>query len=303
MISHAEAAHRWAAGIEVERRQSSNVFTDNAGRIFSYGMHFCMGRIYNGVLFYTKERYSNSTSKHQGLMLSAASHFPRVACASQGPEYHGFNMDRNFIDCNLAAWRREVERTARKLQKARKPEIYINELSAIAGEVRAFCEALKIRVPVYFSTLTNVDKLTALKEHARKEAAREARAAERIQKAQEAAARRREREAREYAAMLKLTEPEKAAKFQAGKIQYYESEFQTIRYNAKSNRFETSKGVQIPLEIGKRFYQALKENLLQTGQNVLYYTIREVSEIVRVGCHNFKKDYLLEYGSKFFAEA
>ena len=301
MLSNYEAAHRWAQGIEVERGKASNIFSDGKGRIFSYGMHFCMGRIYNGVLFYTKERYSNSTSKHQSYMLSAASHLPQIACASQGPEYYGFKMDKEFQTYNFAAWRAEVERIGRKLQKARKPEIYLLELSRVVAEVTAFCNALSIRVPFFFRTLTTAEKIDSLKDHARKEIAREAKAAERMRKAQEAAARRREKEAREYAEMCKRTESENRAKFEDGKIEYYNSEYQTIRYNAKKERFETSKGVQIPREIGKRFYLALKDNKLQTGENVLYYRINQISEVIKIGCHNFKKDYLLDYGARFFA--
>jgi len=275
MKSNYEVCHLWAQGYEV---RNCNIIAESNGIIYSYGRHFAMGRIYNGMVFYTLERYSVTTSKHQGLMLSACSHYKMIPCATQGREYYGFAMDKAFIDANFTAWEREINAILPLLNKARKPEKYLNQVAVICSRVALFASALGVSVPAYFRNLTTASNYEEVKEYAKREA--------------EKAERKRARE-----------EKQKAEKFNNFEIYSYNSEYQAIRYNSKTQRFETSKGVEIPLEIGKRFYLALSHNELQEGQKVLYYTIEKLGKVLQIGCHKFRKSYLINYGKKFFAEA
>lgn len=286
-----EVCHRWANNVEVRSYYRSypnnNIFYDNSGRIYSYGTHFCMGRLVNGIVFYTLETYSNSTSKHQNYMLRASSQYRKIACALQGARggyysgySHVFDIDsREFQEANFNAWIGEIEAASRLLQKARKPEKYLAQIAHICGLARDFAEACGCKLPKAFINFASADNAEAVKEYARKQAARAAR---------EAAKKEREKE----------------VKFNNFEISSYSSEYQTVRYNAKSNRFETSKAVQIPFEIGKRFYQALKAGEIKIGDSVLYYTVRgQKKDVIEIGCHTFKKSYLLKYGKTIFAEA
>ena len=78
--SNSEVAHRWANGIG-ERCTGSHMFFEG-NIIYSYGYHFPMAIKWNGYVLYNEERYSVSTSKHQGYVLGACSHLDVVVCAS-----------------------------------------------------------------------------------------------------------------------------------------------------------------------------------------------------------------------------
>lgn len=291
-ITNYEICHRWANKREVRAYYRSfpnnNVFYDNSGRIYSYGSHFCMARLINDVVFYTLERYSNSTAKHQNEMLSASRQYTHIACAVQGrrsSDYYSsysyvFDVDTpEFQQANFDAWKAQIEEQTRLLQKARKPEKYLAEIAHICRLASIFADACGCKLPILFRQFVNASNLDAVKEYARKEAAR----AERMRAKEE-----RERE----------------AKFQSFEISSYRSEFQSVRMNEKTNRFETSLAVQIPFEIGKRFYNALKAGEIKIGDSVLYYNVRSNNgSIIKIGCHTFRKAYLLRYGKAIFETA
>ena len=291
-ITNYEICHRWANKREVRAYYRSfpnnNVFYDNSGRIYSYGSHFCMARLINDVVFYTLERYSNSTAKHQNEMLSASRQYTHIACAVQGRRSSGYYSSYSYVfdvdtpefqQANFDAWKAQIEEQTRLLQKARKPEKYLAEIAHICRQASDFADACKCKLPILFRQFVNASNLDAVKEYARKEAAR----AER---------------------MRAKEEKEREIKFQNFEISSYRSDYQTVRLNEKSNRFETSLAVQIPFEIGKRFYNALKAGEIKIGDSVLYYDVRSLKEnVIKIGCHNFKKSYLLKYGKAIFETA
>lgn len=41
---------------------------------------------------------------------------------------------------------------------------------------------------------------------------------------------------------------------------------------------------------------------LKVGDTVLYYHVSKVGDTIHIGCHTFKKKYLLEYGKQMFNE-
>lgn len=273
--SHYDVAHRFANGIG-ERCHGNNVFFEG-DTIYSYGYHFPMAIKYNGKLLFNDARYSVSTSKHQAIVLSACRQYEFIHCAT----LEGFwpSNPKGFIEKNLELWSERLREIIEgPMCRARNPKKYLSQILGITEKVDAFCKFFKVRVPSEFNRYVNTkDREQALefaKEVAKKEAARKRKA-----------------------------DKDAAEKFINFERNYFNGEYQIVRLRTDKNRFETSLGVQIPFEIGREFYEKMRDNLLKVGDSVLYYRVRSVGSEIKVGCHTFKRTWLMNYGKKVFANA
>lgn len=271
--SNSEVAHRFATGIGERCTGSHMFFEDNI--IYSYGYHFPMAIKWNGKVLFNDDRYSVTTSTHQGYVLGACSHMDIVHCAS----LDDFDVRDNcrFIDKNLRLWEHEVDRLVSSMAVARKPEIWLDKILQVVDKVERFCELFDLAVPEAFYKF-RVD--------------------EELEKARVAA-----KEMRKAAAAIeKKRQAEEIQKFHEFKTNWVNLPYQIVRYREDKNRFETSMNVQIPYETGLEFYRKLRDGQLKVGDKVLYYTVNRVAETISIGCHTFKKSYLLEYGKQMFNE-
>lgn len=274
--SNSEVAHRFATGIG-ERCTGSHMFFEG-NVIYSYGYHFPMAIKWNGYVLYNDDSYSVSTSKHQGYVLGACSHMDIVHCASLEHFNKWDNCPTNgFIGRNLKLWQDEVDELTKKMALARKPEKWLSDILRVVDKVERFCGVFDEKVPETFYRFSDEEAIANAKEFAKLEM-KEA----------------REREAKRQA--------EEVQRFHEFKKNWVNLPYQIVRYREDKNRFETSKGVEIPYEIGKRFYQKLRDGELKVGDKVLYYRVTKVGDTIHIGCHTFKKKYLLEYGKQMFNE-
>lgn len=76
-----EVPHIWAQQHQSEGRGYGNIFFEE-DKIYSYGRHFCMGRILpgNDVAVLTTRTHSITTSKQMGYVKQAVTHLKRVYC-------------------------------------------------------------------------------------------------------------------------------------------------------------------------------------------------------------------------------
>ena len=274
MYSNYEVAHRFATGIG-ERCTGSHMFFEG-DIIYSYGYHFPMAIKYKGYLLFSEQGYSVTTAKHQNYVLGACSHMDIVYCATLDGWYKGPN--RHFYDKNLNSWISTVEALVVKMGRATKPSKYAVEILRIVKGVERFCDVFGIPVPAYFLSFKDEKTMEAARVEAKEQAKREAEERRKL-------------------------EEEMMHKFLEFKCDYYIGKYQIVRYRSDKNRFETSKGVQIPFEKGLEFYRALRDGTLEVGDRVLgWYRVNEVGSDVRIGCHTFKRSWLLEYGKKMFNE-
>ena len=274
--SNSEVAHRFATGIG-ERCTGSHMFFEG-NVIYSYGHHFPMAIKWNGYVLYNDEKYSVSTCKHQGYVLGACSHLDIVHCASLDHFDTWNNTPTNgFIVRNLKLWQDEVDELTKKMALARKPEKWLSEILRVVDKVERFCEVFEEKVPETFYRFNDEEKVAIARAFAKQEM-------------KEENERERQRQAEEI------------QKFHEFKKSWVNLPYQIVRYRAEKNRFETSKGVEIPYEIGKRFYEALRDGTLNVGYKVLYYVVSKVGDTIKIGCHTFKKKYLLDYGKQMFNE-
>lgn len=274
--SNYDVAHRFATGIG-ERCTGSHMFFEG-NVIYSYGYHFPMAIKWNGYVLYNDERYSVSTCKHQGYVLGACIHMDIVHCASLDRFDTWNNTPTNgFIVRNLKLWQDEVDELTKKMALARKPEKWLSEILRVVDKVERFCEVFEKDVPEEFYRFNDEEKVAIARAFAKQEM-------------KEENERERQRQADEI------------QKFHEFKKSWVNLPYQIVRYREDKNRFETSKAVEIPYEIGRRFYQKLRDGELKVGDSVLYYRVTKVGDTIKIGCHTFKKKYLLDYGKQMFNE-
>ena len=79
MATNSQVAHAWANKTGKHCRGSNFFYDDDT--IYSYGGHFPIARHMDGVVLFTTESYSNSTSKHLGHASNACNHLTRFNVA------------------------------------------------------------------------------------------------------------------------------------------------------------------------------------------------------------------------------
>ena len=222
------------------------------------------------VLLFTTRSYSNTTSKHVQLARNATSHIKKIYCA---------NPEASHED-NFKAWINSAKISALKLAKAKKPEIYLNELNWTAREASKYADFFGINVPETLQTLVNMKDKAEYKEYAKKQAEETAKEAQRIIKER------------------KKKFKESFKKWLSCEIPYlYERlGFDFLRLN--DDRIETTQGVKIPIELAKRLYINIKTGTIKEGDKLLNYTIDKVGAQIKIGCHTFQKSYLLKFGAQ-----
>ena len=271
-------AHLWANQLQDEARNSGN-FYFNGSTIYSYGGHFPIAKHIEkdgerAVLFTTRG-YSNTTARHISVTRQAASHLNVIKCYNPNTT-HEENFNR---------WKVDAELVAAKLPKAKKPEKYLNELEYINSQANKYAQFFGLELPAILTTILSIkDKNEYTAYHDQKTAILEA---ERLKKEAE----------------LKKQHKKALAEWKAGKTHrlYTRIETDFLRVNEEAARIETTQAVQIPMELAKRLFYSIKENTLKVGDKVLNFEVNEVGAKVKIGCHTFTKKYLLQFGSKVFA--
>lgn len=271
-----QVAHLWANQLQEHARNSGN-FYFNGKTIYSYGSHFPIAKhVVNdkgmtGVLF-TERTYSNTTAKHIAVVRQAASHKNIIYC----------NSPEATHEDNFKAWTRQAEVIAANLLKARKPEKYLSELGYIRNKVEHYAAFFSLAVPDKLVEAMNVGNKEQYNEYIGKK--------EQFEKAEQLKAQKE----------LEKRHKKELKKWLAGERHrlYARNGFDYLRLS--DNRIETTQAVQIPLEIGKRIWQQIKSNTLTVGAKVMDYEVAEVGKTIKIGCHNFKTDYLLKFGEANF---
>jgi hypothetical protein len=274
VFTNSELAHKYAEQSQNEGRGSGSSFFFRGAVLYSYGSHFpiCKFMEDNGesVLLFTTRSYSNSTAKHINLARNATSHIKKIFCANPEATH----------DDNFKAWINSAETSATKLAKAKKPEIYLNELSHTAREANKYAHFFGIVVPETLQTLVGMKDKAEFKEYAKKQAEETAKEAQRVMKEK------------------KKQFKESFKKWLSCEIPYLYTRlaFDFLRLN--DDRVETTQGVKIPLELAKRLYISIKNGTIKEGDKLLNHTIDKVGAQIKIGCHTFQKSYLLKFGAQ-----
>lgn len=284
-FSNSALVHEFSARSQSSGNGSHLFFENNI--IYSYGYHFPMACILDSeVALFTYRTYSSTTAKHINLTKSALSHFNLIYC---------FRPDGVSLSENVNEFYKTIKSLRIELFKVRGAK----KISKIISELKFYIANFKEYV-LYF----DYSILPEITEHIQ--------AIENIINSEKFASEQKKcfkiysAEKRENAKIekeLKIKQlSENIAKFNNFEINHiWNIEYQLIRFNTKTNNFETSKQVKIPFDAAKCFYMSLKRGSLQKGQHILNFTVNYFDEkIIKIGCHTFETNYILEYGKKYF---
>ena len=275
IFTNSELAHTYANQSQQSGRNSSGSFYFDGKAIYSYGRHFPIAKIVTNeqgleCMLFTYRSYSNSTSKQISIVRNATRQYKKIYCYS--PE--------DSHELNFKSWLNLAEIETAKLQKAKKPELYLNQLGILNREALEYAEFFNIEIPITLQAVLSIkDKKENLVYMSKKAELMK------IEKAKKEKAQKIE-----YKEQLK-----KWFNFETGRV-YGGFNFDFLRLN--ENRVETTQAVKIHLELAKRLHNKIKTNTLKVGESLLDYKVNEVGNIIKIGCHTFKKAYLLNFGSK-----
>ena len=275
IFTNSELAHTYANQSQQSGRNSNGSFYFEGKTIYSYGSHFPIANIVTNdkgeeAMLFTYRHYSNTTSKQISIVRSATRQYKKIYCHTPKGS-HSNNFDN---------WVKLAEQQAEKLKKAKKPELYLNELNRLNSEVTEYTQFFSLEIPL---TLKAVLSIKDKNEYLQYES-----------KAAEFAKIEEQKRLKEQKAKFK-EDIKKWLNLETSRL-YTTYKYDFLRIN--DNRIETTQAVQIPLELGKRLYNSIKNQSLKVGDKVLNYSVNEIGKEIKIGCHTFKQSYLLKFGSQ-----
>jgi hypothetical protein len=213
-------------------------------------------------------------------------------------------------DVNIVIWRTKIEGLLKKAATSREnKEWHIKDARHSVGQLETYIAFFKLKVDKVIKALiadAKSDKWeNQVEEYKKKKAEREAdpKLEEKREKARKY---REEKELRDNAEQI-----EKWRNFNAispylalSKRMRWDSRYTNrpdlLRYDPMKVRMQTSQGVEIPVEVAKRFYRYIQVILAKGGCNseeccnyklLDFYRVTEVTEErIKVGCHTIKMD-------------
>jgi len=280
VVSPSEVAHLWANKVQDNARNSNNTIFFRDETIYSYGYHFPIAKhIINeqgdqAVLFTTRS-YSNTTAKHIGKVHSACSH-TRIIRVPRPDDTFSSNVEVMIKEGRLAL---------RGIETARKPEKYISAALVWYERIKEYADFLGRDADLYTICNYNND-FTDFERIVTSESAKE-----------EFVIAERERKAK-IKAQVEQEHAEQLIEWLNFKTHtlYNRNGRDYLRYNATKDRLETSQGVELPSAIARELQTRLRNGELTVGEKILYYNVAHVDDkVLKVGCHTFPINYLLEF--------
>lgn len=277
VFQNSEIAHIWANQSQNSGRNSDNNLYFQNGKIYSYGNHFVIAKHVvnieglNGVLF-TERSYSNTTAKHISIVRQAVSHKNIIYC------YYPDGLNEQNFNC----WLKEVEDILPNLMKAKKPEIYLNKINNVKDNIKNYADFLGLEIPTNLLSILNIVNKEQFAEYNNKVELFKNEEKIRLEKIQLA----------KHKEDLK-----KWLNFETYQL-YNRIDFDYLRLNNNTNIAETTQQVKIPLNIAIALYESILNNTLVVGAKFMSYEVLKVGSEIKIGCHTFKKSYLLNFGKK-----
>jgi hypothetical protein len=276
VFDNSNVAHLWANKVQDNARNAHNNFYFEDDTIYSYGGHFPIAKHVENesgesAVLFTTRNYSMTTNKHKSIVRQAANHKRIIYCNTPGDKNHWYNFDK---------WQKESELVAANLAIAKKPEKYLSAIGAIAYSVKTYADFFTVEIPEALRLILSIANKEEYIQYADKK-----------KELEEAAEKKRQAE-------LKAKHKKELADWLAGKKDrlYVRDGYDYLRIN--NGQIETSQGIDLSIEYGLKIYEKLKEDRLKVGDKVLQFDVIKMNGVVTIGCHNFKKSYLLSFGSK-----
>jgi hypothetical protein len=278
VFQNSEVAHIWAQNNQKEGRNSANNIYFRNGEIFSYGSHFCMGKILqNGIVLLTNRTYSNTTAKHLSFVRYAVNHKETVYCAY--PE--------RSINENLKAFQSDMECLYEILNNSKKrqntKENAIAQLVCIANNIDKYLSAMGADF-TSFSAQRNegFEEIDLFYAYAR-------------QQDLNILNNQFERIEGERAERKRLQTEKAAKEAKERRIKWLKGENVSIwnenhiYLRAKDEIIETSKGAKVEIKAAKVLFERILQGKDVKGFEIGHYTVIGLNGVLTIGCHKIER--------------
>lgn len=270
--STSEVCHIYAQRVQTEGRAGNVFFEGNI--IYSYGYHYELARFFQNAnnetaILINDRGYSVTTAKHISLVRSATSHFTQF----------------NFTETDGKTVLSELESLAKKMIKARKPEIYINRAKKLYQKYSEYCNFVgeKHELHNLISKVYNLFDTLEINEYFEE----------------------KEKELKKIE-QRKIRKEKKQFKQDLELFFNYEKDFLADKFNNESfvrvskdgEKVETSKGVKVDAKDAKKLYQLIKAGKDIKGYKIDYYTVISINGTLKIGCHNINLKNMYQVGEK-----
>ena len=260
-----EVIHIFAQRNHTEGRNSTSSVYFRGNKIYSYGHHYLLGEFINdSTIIINDSGYSVSTSKHISTLLSAT---------TQYKQFYTSSIDIKAVESGIRF-------DLKKLAVARKPQIYIGNITRALSGLQKWAEYCTNNKIVHSLSLKNTDKnlkklikvgFSLLDDNY----------IEQIKSIELKA--RKSKDAKEKRALKK-----NLVLFNSYESNYIRnSKLDYLRLSKDGLQVETSQGIRIDIKEAKRLYFAIKNKFNVIGNKIGYYTINKIdSKILTAGCHS-----------------
>ena len=256
VFSNRELTHVYAQQSQYYGR-SSNMFFEGT-ELYSYGKHYLLAEfIDNETVLINDTGYSNTTSKHISLVISATSHKRQFFIAE---------TDLNEVYNTITSY-------LKKLPRAREnKEYYLKQILKLFRSLNKYLEYTETKTKVsktkkYKDLETIVQRLETDKESILKEVA-------------ELNKRKAQREKEKQKEQIKL--------WRNHEIRYLNRSAKSLlRLSLDKKQIETSGGVNIETKKAKVLYKLIEAGKDIKGFKLDYYTVIGIQDnMLKIGCHN-----------------
>lgn len=225
-------------------------------KIYSYGYHYLLGEFLDSNTILINDRgYSNSTAKHINYLRQATNQYKR---------FYVTETNEQFL-------LNKFDELLKKLVKAKKPEIYINEINYLFGK---YCDFQDYKKSKLNKELVKFHKI-----------------------ANENLDLEKYKKAIQTKELKEKKEKERKAKISIQDFRTYETNriykgltgFDYLRLSECKNFVQTSQDLNIDINEAKKLAFAIERGMNIVGYKISHYIVKSIDKKqLIIGCHNFE---------------
>lgn len=274
--SASEVIHLFAQQIQSEAR-CNNVFFEtpynsnlNYGtKLYSYGHHYLLAEFLDkNTVLINDSGYSHTTSQHISQAFQALR------------QYKIFR----YTETNLNSVHNKVINLQRNLARAKKPELYINQILAVWEPLNEYLIYTKAKNYKSNPLYKEIKKIVSLLNNSPAE----------YKEALKIAAIKKDKSEKLKAKKLLIDQLEK---FRTYKTNFVKSEFNYLRISLDKNFVETSGNLKVDIKEAKILYLMIKAGKDIKGHKIGYYTVISINGTLKIGCHNIERKEIENFAS------
>lgn len=281
VFNNSELCHVFAQQTQDYGRNQGETLFFEGNVIYSYGHHYPLAKITNGFCLVNSSRYSNTTAKQTSYLMRAVNekilNVPNPKASTK--EEHRKNLD-SFVE-NVLTFENKRQRARTEENK----DFYEMQARKEVEQLTQYIELFKIKPLKKYRLLIESDDISETTE------------AERT---------RREKAEKRAKAKAKKAEKDKLKRWKNGEnINIFTGHQGHELLRIKGDQIETSKGIKLSFEEGKRLFNIVnkvkgqKENFTPVNRALKvnnYYSVDYISTKgdLKAGCHFIKWEEIQE---------